>query len=289
MTVHEYVVDARDRLRRAGLGEDQAQLDAEVLAREILGWDRARYLADRHERAPELFEARFEQFVARRVGREPVSYITGTREFWALTFDVSPDVLIPRPESEGIIEQALDCLACVDSSSRPFVVDAGTGSGCLAIALAVERPDIRIVATDISRAALAMAQRNARRHGVDGRIRFVETSFVDGLRGSPAVLVSNPPYVPSAAVLSPDVRRFEPEVALLSGTDGLDATRTLVEQAVTFLTDGSWFVFEFGDGQEDAIRDILGADRRWELSRITADLQGIPRTAVVRRRPDRRH
>lgn len=289
MTVHEHVVGARDRLRSAGFREEQALIDAEVLAREVLGWDRARYLADRHEPAPDVFGARYEEFVSRRAGHEPVSYITGTREFWGLAFDVSPDVLIPRPESESIIEHALECLPRLESGLRPLVVDAGTGSGCLAVALAVERPDLRIVATDISRAALTMARRNARSHGVADRIRFVETSFVKGLSGSPALLVSNPPYVPAAAVLSKDVGHFEPGIALHSGADGLDATRILVRQAVTFLPTGSWFVFEFGDGQEDPIRELIGTDPRWELSRIVEDLQGIARTAVVRRMPDRRH
>ena len=291
MTVHECVAGARERLFRAGIRRDQAQLDAEVLARELLGWDRARFLADRHELAPDLFKARYEQLVARRALREPVSYITGTREFWGLPFEVSPDVLIPRPESESIVEETLACLPPIDAGKRPYVVDAGTGSGCLAVALAVERPDIRLIATDISRPALMIARRNASRHGVANRIRFVETSFVDGLRGSPAVLVSNPPYVPSivAPALSPEVRDYEPEVAILSGIDGLTGIRVLVDQAVSFMAEGSWLVFEFGDGQETAIREVISQDNRWALSRIVDDLQGIPRTAVVRRGSDRRH
>src|SRR5688572_19264096 len=175
MTIHDLVQGARDRFMNAGISANLATLDAEVLARQVLGWDRARFMTDRNEAATSGFLLRYEPLVARRERREPVSYILGTREFWGLPFEVGPDVLIPRHETEFIIEEAL---ALVARDSHPVIADVGTGSGCIGISLAREIPGARVIATDLSPHALEVARRNAVRHDVSERITFVETSFL---------------------------------------------------------------------------------------------------------------
>lgn len=286
MTFHELVVDARNRLVRAGIREELAGLDAEILAREVLGWDRARFLTDRHERAPEDFAPEYERLVARRERREPIAYIRGVREFWGLTFEVNPAVLIPRQETEFILEEAIACLEAEDTLPDPLeIVDVGTGSGCLAVALALHFPEARIVATDVSGEALAVAGRNARRHGVADRVRLLETNFLKAVERAPAMIVSNPPYVPSVSQpgLMPEVRDFEPEIAVFGGPDGLQGLRELFGQAATRLAPGGWLIVEFGYGQEDELIGLLAAFPCFVLARIRCDLQGIPRTAVVRK------
>ena len=228
MTIHDLVQGARDRFMHAGISANLAALDAEVLARQVLGWDRARFLTDRDEIATSMFLLRYEPLVARRERREPVSYILGTREFWGLPFEVGPDVLIPRQETEFIIEETL---ALAGRDGHPLIVDVGTGSGCIAISLALEIPGARVIATDLSRHALGVARRNAARHGVSNRITFVETSFLDDVEGPVDIIVSNPPYVPSLSEpgLTPEVRDYEPAVALFGGEDGLDGLRSVLE------------------------------------------------------------
>jgi release factor glutamine methyltransferase len=287
MTVHEHVTEAVGRLNAGGLAPRDAHRDAEALARAALGWSQAEFFAARHDEAPAGFLQRFPAMIARRIRREPVAYITGAREFWGLEFAVTPDVLIPRPESEMLVEQALAFLpagAASDGPSRPLVVDVGTGSGCLAVSLATERADLRIAATDISASALAVARRNAAAHGVDGRIDFLLGSLLEPVADDPDLIVSNPPYVVAAAALAPEVGRYEPAVALFSGADGLDAIRGLLEQAGARLRTGGGLIFEFGFGHEEAVLDLLAQDRRLALERIVSDLQDIPRVAVATRR-----
>lgn len=281
-TIHELVAGARDRFVLAGISANLAALDAEVLARRVLGWDRARFLADRNEQASSVFLLNFEHFVARRERREPVSYILGTREFWGLDFEVGPDVLIPRPESEFIIEEALER---IEKDARPLIVDVGTGSGCLAVVLAREVPGARVVATDVSPRALAVARRNAARHGVIDRLTFVETSFLDGLADTPDLIVSNPPYVPSVSGpgLTPEVRDYEPSVAVFGGEDGLDGLRSVLEAAAQKLAPGGWLIMEFGYGQDEIVTALVKNTAALSLVKIRNDLQDIPRTAVVRR------
>jgi len=281
MTIHDHVRQAAGELAEAGIGDDRAAFDAELLARHVLGWDRARYLADRRGPAPDGFAARFSDLVGRRRRREPAAYIVGTREFWGLELEVTPDVLIPRPESELIVEQTL--AACADAPPRA-IVDVGTGSGCLAVALACEFAEARVTATDVSRSALAVARRNAARHGVAARVGFVQADLLDGLALEADVIVSNPPYVSTLAApsLLPDVRDHEPAVALFGGTAGLDVIGRLLPQAARCLRAGGLLVWEFGYDHEDQVRALI-ATGDWRLERIGEDLQGIPRVAVVRR------
>ena len=282
LTIHELVQGARDRFVSAGISASLAALDAEVLARQVLGWDRARFLTDRDEKATSVFLLKYEPLVARRERREPVSYILGTREFWRLDFEVGPDVLIPRQETEFIVEEAL---ALLPKDSAPVIVDVGTGSGCIGISLAREFAAARVIATDVSKHALEVARRNAARHGVASRITFRETSFLDGIETGVDLIVSNPPYVPSVSRrgLTPEVRDYEPSVALFGGVDGLDGLRSVLEGAAATLAPGGWLIMEFGCGQDDCVTDLVSAVEGLELVRIRHDLQDIPRTVVCRR------
>jgi release factor glutamine methyltransferase len=289
MTIHDLVQGARDRLIEAGIGANNAALDAELLARQVLGWDKARFLTDRNEAATTMFLLGYEHFVARRTRREPISYILGTREFWSLNFEVTPDVLIPRPETELIVEEAIERFRepFPEKGSRNLFYDIGTGSGVLAVVLAKEFPDAKVVATDISPEALGVAKRNAARHGVADRITFVETSFLDGLDTGAHLIVSNPPYVPalSKPALSPEVRDYEPRVAVYGGDDGLEGLRRVVEDAAARLAPGGWLIVEFGYGQEDAVVNLVNASPVLSLVKVRNDLQDIPRTVVAQRRP----
>jgi release factor glutamine methyltransferase len=282
MTISDLVRGARDRFVSAGISANLATLDAEVLARQVLGWDRARFLADRENKATSVFLLQYEPLVARRERREPVSYILGTREFWGLEFEVGPDVLIPRPETELVIEETL---ALTGTGSSPVVMDVGTGSGCIAIVLAREIPGARVIATDVSRYALEVARRNAARHGVADRIRFVETSYLDGIVEMADVIVSNPPYVPvvSEPGLTPEVRDYEPPVAVFAGEDGLDAVRAIVSAAAERLAPEGWLVMEFGCGQDSGVTSLVEGAAGIDVVKIRHDLQDIPRTMVCRR------
>jgi release factor glutamine methyltransferase len=214
-----------------------------------------------------------------------VAYIVGYREFWNLEFRVTPAVLIPRPESEFIIEAALARLR--DRNYAWAVADVGTGSGCLAVTLAHELPAARVTATDISTAALTVARENAGRLGVGGRVRFVQTSLLDAAPGPFDLIVANPPYVPSShrQSLSPDVRDHEPAQALYGdGDDGLDQARALLAQAPSRMAANGVLLMEFGFGQAEAVRAAVGRVPALEPLEILRDLQGHERTLVARRR-----
>ncbi len=272
----------RAHLARAGIEPGEAAMDAELLLREALGgWDRARFLAHQDDPALEEVGRAFEALIERRARREPISLILGRREFRGLEFRVTCDVLTPRPETELVVEEALACAATLPPVAA--VADVGTGSGCLAISLAVELPAASVLATDVSAAALAVARENAARHGVAGRIAFEQASLLGGATGL-ALVVSNPPYIPTRDIetLPPEVRVYEPRVALDGGPDGLDVVRALLAAASEALRPGGWLVFEFGDRQAEGVRAAV-ASSPLEMVRVRADLQGIPRTAVVRR------
>lgn len=286
MTLAEHVARGHVRLAEAGIRAEDAAFDAEVLARHLLRWDRTGYLARSRDPVPAWFPQRYDQWLERRAGREPVSQILGYREFWGLDFEVTRDVLTPRPETELIVEEALACAGATRAGGTALhtVVDVGTGSGCLAISLARELRSARVVATETSVAALAVARRNAVRHGVGARVAFVRCSLSDALAGPVDLLVSNPPYVADAdlAALPPEVREFEPAIAVAGGPDGLEPIRRLLDQAPRVLAPAGWFVFEFGAGQEGGVRAAIRRHPTLELVRVRTDLQGLPRTAVVR-------
>jgi release factor glutamine methyltransferase len=281
--LYERLTEAREQLVAAGIAPAAAAIDVDLFARTILGWDRARVLTARTEPAPAALEPRFSEWLLRRAHREPSAYIVGNREFWGLDFRVTSDVLIPRPESEFIVEESLAALATMEwPSSR--LADIGTGSGCLAISLLHEIADAHVTATDVSRPALAVARDNARRHRVDQRVTFVETSFLDGISGPFDLIAANPPYVKEGdkPALARDVRH-EPDVALFGGESGLKGVEAVLDAATRTLANGGWLVMEFGFGQEDDVRRLVAARPSLRIDRVRADLQQIPRTAVIQR------
>lgn len=283
-TVRQLVGEARSRLVRAGLEPEQAGIDAEVLARNTLGWDRATYLAEGRVAAPAGFFRSYDKVITRREQREPVSLITGYREFWGREFEVTPDVLTPRPETEILVEEALLRLSG-RGPDRARVMDVGTGSGCLAVSVALEFPDCQVTAIDVSIEALGVARRNAARYGVAHRVRWVCARLFEGLAGARDldIIMANLPYIPASEMgsLPPEVREYEPHSALDGGRDGLDAIRALVVEADRHLSHGGWLVMECGVGQSDAVSDHVSSIGALEVVDIRNDLQGIPRVVVV--------
>ena len=281
MTLAQKLADARATLIAAGITPDEAAIDVDLYARTLLGWDRARLLTATAGEAPPALEPRFTQWIDRRCQREPSAYIVGKREFWGLDFRVTPDVLIPRPETEFIVEEALPIARTIEG---PRLADIGTGSGVLAVSLAYELVRASVVATDISPAALAVASQNAVSHGVYHRVIFVETSYLDNVDGPFDIIVSNPPYVRAIdkPALSRDVRH-EPEVALFGGDDGLRHVAGVLDAAVAKLKPGGWFLMEFGYGQEDDVRALVAHRPALSVERVREDYQGIARTLIARR------
>ena len=290
MTLHEKLVEARARLVAAGIADAEASIDVDVYARTILGWDRARLLAERSGPTPAALEPTFSQWIARRERREPTAYIVGVREFWGLDFLVTPAVLIPRPETEFIVEEAVKLLSSgalnpeSHLSKQNRIADIGTGSGCVAVALAHECPDCVVVASDVSAAALDVARANAVRHGVADRVQFVTTSYLDGIPGPFDVITANPPYVKDGdkPALSADVRH-EPDVALFGGSEGLRDIAGVLDAAAAKLAPNGWLLMEFGLGQEDDVRKLVSTQPRLRMRGARSDLQGIPRTAMIQR------
>jgi release factor glutamine methyltransferase len=281
-TIRELVAAASDRLREAGINAS-ANLDARLLAQHVLGWDSARLLASAGEAAPEGFPAAYEPLVARRVAREPLAYITGHREFFGLEFEVTPAVLIPRPETEILVEAVLSSMPTAQLFT---MIDACTGCGNIAVAVAKERANARVFATDISGAALEVARRNAARYGVEGRVTFTRTDLFENVTGPVDVVTVNPPYVPdkSGPGLQPEVGAHEPHVALFGGGDeGLDMLTRVIHEAPALIRSGGYLMFEFGLGQEIEIERLVNASSQLVLLDLKRDLQGIARTAISRR------
>lgn len=276
------VREAAARLRDRIGAHQQPALDAELLARHVLGWTRETWIIRSREAAPAEFETAFNALVARRLTGEPVAYITGTREFWGLDFEVTPAVLIPRPETELLVERAISTIDELASSAGGGlrVADVGTGSGCIAIALAHERPSIQVIATDVSEAAIDVASRNAARLGVADRVDFRVTSLLDGVADVDLV-VSNPPYIATGDPnVMPDVRAHEPRAALFSGADGLDVIRALAAD-VAHRSPSPPLLLEFGGNEQDVRDALTGAGLR--VTDVLRDLAGIPRIAVAGR------
>lgn len=283
-TLAERLAEARAALETAGLSPADAALDAEVLARHLLGWDRAALLVRARDAEPHAFAQRFAGLVARRAEREPVAQIVGHREFWGLDFEVTRDVLIPRPETELVVDEAL---AFARRSTVRRVIDVGTGSGCIAIAVACELPAARVIAIDASAEALTVARRNAERHGVADRVELLQGDLLCEIEGSGDLILSNPPYVAEAdaPALQPEVVNYEPRRAVFAGPDGLAVIRRLLQESAPALAPHGRLIVEFGLGQHDAVQ-ALARDAGWTVVRVRQDLQAIPRTIVLSRSPD---
>ena len=279
MTLHELLASARNQLVGAGLPAADAAIDVDLFARALLGWDKAQLLTRKGDPAPEGLEPRLSEWVTRRANREPCAYIIGSREFYGLDFRVTPAVLIPRPETEMVVEETVRLATML---AAPRIADIGTGSGCIAVAVARELPQSQLIATDVSSGALSVAYDNAVRHRVADRITFVTTSYLGGVDGDFDVIAANPPYVRlrDKPALARDVRH-EPDVALFGGETGLRDIEGVLDTAVARLRAGGWLVMEFGFGQEDEVRSLVGQRAQLTLDRVRNDLQGIPRTAVI--------
>jgi release factor glutamine methyltransferase len=286
VTLADVVSRAGATLGTAGLSPETGRREAELLARHVLGCDLASWLVRQRDPASTAFKAAFAPLVQRRAKHEPIAYITGTREFFGRPFAVTPAVLIPRPETELVVEEAVADLASrpVPVDRRWRIADIGTGSGCLAITLALEHPRASIVATDTSAAALRSAASSARRLKTAHRIEFRHTSLLDGVRGPFDLIVSNPPYVAERdrASLPADVRDYEPATALFGGEDGLDVLRALIPAAERALVPRGTLVVEIGADQADAAAGLLG-HTSFDLVRLRRDLADRPRVVIARR------
>jgi release factor glutamine methyltransferase len=270
------------------------RMNAEVLLMFVLGCDRA-YLYAHPERALSPDEQnRYDQALEQRARGVPAQYITGHQEFWGLDFIVGPAVLIPRPETEHLVEAVLEL--CKELShpiaprpgtirvGQPRIVDVGTGSGCVALALASELPRAEIHAAEISADALEIARANAARLLLTDRVTFHSTDLLHGIAGTFDIVASNPPYVGESEYekVQLEVRKFEPRCAVFAGADGMDIIRRLAPQARAALKPGGFLAMEIGYSQEAAAREVL---RDWQDVRTVSDLQGIPRVIVARKTP----
>jgi len=289
-SIAEAILHGTHRLRQAGVPE--ARREAGSLVADVIDRDRSFILSHAEDPIGQEQLKRFHDYLERRAQGEPLQHITGHQEFYGLYFEVTGDVLIPRPETELLIEKALEL--ATGYNAAPFICDVGTGSGCIAITLLHELrepPGTRAVAIDISPAAVAVAKRNAARHSVTEQIDFVisdcfaaldphdpSQSFFD-------LIVSNPPYVaePALAGLQREVRDFEPGLALAAGPDGLSIIRRLLLEAASFLKTGGQLLFEIGFDQRLAVERLIDRDV-WNLLDIHQDLQGIPRTVALQKR-----
>ena len=286
MTLRQRLLNARARLISAGVDKDEAVLDTNLLARHVLGWSRAQMLQRQEDPLPEGFEEAFSALIERRARREPAAYIRGAQEFWSRDFEVTPDVLIPRPESELIVEELFTLLP-VDAPALPRrVADIGTGSGCIAVSIAAERPQLHVVATDISRPALDVARRNAERVGVAPRIEFIECAYLSGTSGEFDFILSNPPYVTEREYeeLAPEVREYEPATALRAGEDGLRDIVQILDVSSTRLKPGGTLLVEIGHRHAGAIEELMAQFPALTLKSISNDLQRIPRVAIIERK-----
>lgn len=282
-------------------------LAAELLLLHVLGRDRTWIYSHAEEEVVEPVVEQYSALIRRRAAGEPTQHLTGKQEFWGLEFEVTPDVLIPRPETEHIVEVALDRLAVRElragrrqktDGAGLQVADIGTGSGCIAIAMAKELPGASIFATDISSAALAIAHRNAERHGVTGRVHFVEANLLDESVEWPVearckqtasgqlnlfdLIVSNPPYVGrrEAGTLMREVREHEPEIALYGGEEGYELYSDLVAQAAAHLESSGILVLELGHNSLAAVKPLLD-ESTWTKVGVTNDLAEIPRVLAA--------
>ncbi len=274
LTLHRFLGDAAQRLSAAS---PTPRLDAEVLAMHVTGLSRAQLITRASDPLTAENRSQLEQLLARRARGEPVAYITGRREFWSMELAVTPDVLIPRPETELLVEQAL---ARIPAGAGWTIADLGTGSGAVALAIAKERPRCRVLAIDASPAALVVARANAERLGI-GNVEFRHGDWLAPLAGERIeMLVSNPPYVAAGDPhLEQGDVRFEPRTALVAGADGLDAIRLIAAGSGTHLKPGGWLLLEHGDEQGSRIAQLLQA-QGCRAIRCYQDLAALDRVTV---------
>jgi release factor glutamine methyltransferase len=284
MTLREALTVAAAELARDEHLSDTATRDAELLLLHTLEIPRTTLLAHPSTELTPNQHAAYEKTISRRLHHEPIQYITGQQEFYGLNFQVTPAVLIPRPETEHLVEAVLQLLP----ANQPLkIADIGTGSGILAITLAIHLPQAEITALDISTEALDIAQQNADAHHAANRIRFLQSDLLSALDSEPETfdaIVSNPPYIPESdrPTLHPQVRDYEPPTALFAGETGLNIYRRLIPQAHNALKSNGLLALEIGHGQQNAIASLL---ETWHNISFINDLQQVPRVALARRPP----
>lgn len=273
--------DASQALQAGGVPE--ARREAGSLLSFVIGRDRTFLISHAEDPLDDTALDRFREAVARRAAGEPLQYITGAQDFYSREFRVTTAVLIPRPETELLVEAALQVIADL---REPFICDVGTGSGCIAVTLLCERRDARAVAVDVSEAALSVAAQNASRHGVEQRLELKISDCFDSLAPTTFdLIVSNPPYVSADALpgLQREVRDHEPLVALSPGVDGLSIIRRLIEDGPAFLKPNGHLIMEIGFDQGETVQQLIDPDV-WSVVEIRSDLQCIPRIVVLQRR-----
>ena len=281
ISIAEAILQGANKLRKAGVPE--ARREAGSLLAFLLDKDRTFILSHADHTISSEQETIFEEFLNARAGGEPAQYITGRQDFYGLEFEVTPAVLIPRPETELLVEAAIKLVGAEETIS---FCDVGTGSGCIAVTLLHQLPLARAMAVDVSTEAVAVARRNAARHQVTDRIEFLLSDCFESVAPQTFdLIVSNPPYVAEEALatLQREVRDFEPRVALTAGADGLDVIRRLVADAPEYLRPDGYLLFEIGFDQHEVVGGLIDANV-WELLDIHQDLQGIPRTVALRKK-----
>ncbi|KQC10042.1 MAG: hypothetical protein APR62_02230 [Smithella sp. SDB] len=283
MTVREIINETTNAFEAAGI--PSARLDAEVLLAFALGRDKLEFFKNPEMIINEEQLSSFGKLVIRRMQGEPVAYITGFKNFWTFTLEVNKDVLIPRPDTEIIVEEAID-VAKKYTSNQIKILDIGTGSGAIAIALADELPKTNITATDISEAALKLAQRNAENLGFKERIAFRQGDLFEPVNDTFDIIVCNPPYISTGdyETLSSGVKNYEPAIALLAGKDGTEFYERLIYQAKNYLEKNGWLLMEIGAKQEQGIYKIIGQSGFYESVETRKDYAGWPRVVKARRK-----
>jgi release factor glutamine methyltransferase len=281
-TIAEILKEAASELNNAGVPE--ARREARSLLSFILGKDRTFLISHAEDETDENSFVRLREFVERRAAGEPLQYITGVQDFYGREFRVTPDVLIPRPETELLIEAALQ----IAGDTAPFICDVGTGSGCIAVTLLCELSNARAVAIDKSAPALEVAKLNAQNHSVAERAIFVVSDCFDSLDSRDYgfdLIVSNPPYVAERALegLQREVRDHEPRIALSPGGDGLSVIRRLIDEGPSFIKPNGYLLMEIGFDQGEAVERLV-RNSAWSLRELRPDLQGIPRIVVLQKR-----
>jgi release factor glutamine methyltransferase len=266
-------------------GIESPRFDAQILLAHVLKCKKVDLIVRYNEEPQEAERTRYRELIQRRVAGWPVAYLVGTRDFYLLSFEVSPDVLIPRPDTETLVLEALSFLKPLKS---PTVLDIGTGSGCIAVSIAHQRKDARVTAVDISPDALEVAKRNAARHGIADRIAFLQGDLFASLREEMTfdLVVSNPPYISEAefAGLAPDVRDHEPRVALDGGPDGLTFYRRIALGVGRYLKAGGQLLVEIGYTQENTVREILVGQSGLEVGATLKDAAGHPRVIGAKKK-----
>jgi release factor glutamine methyltransferase len=269
-----------------GKGAESPRLDAEVLLAHARGCQRIELYTAFEEEPSEAVRTAFRELVGKRAKGAPVAYLVGRREFFSLNFEVTPDVLIPRPETETLVVRAIDLAKTYGPSPR--IADVGTGSGIIAVTMAKRVNSSQLTAIDISSAALVVAQRNAERHGVSERIEFIESDLFTKVPAEVKfdLVLSNPPYVSSneMATLPADVRDFEPHLALDGGVNGTEIIERLVPQAAERLQSGGWLLMEVGATNAKLVENIVRANDAFELGGTLKDTAGLPRVVQSKKR-----